>query len=447
MKMPYMARVLFGLRPVAAPGLGTFAVDGRMRLYVDFAAMKDKPFDFCAQALLHEASHILAGHASIAESIGVNRRDPQQAQDWNASADMAINDDLSAAGCKALIEGGALLPSHINEPDNQTAIHYWDAIRQLRQQNAPSDRRGQDDPDQGQPGEGDQGEGQQDAQQDDSGQGGAGQRDDDQPAEPYTGCGSGSGAQAAPCELGTDDLDGAAPGADDHEVRSVQIATAAAIRDHKSRGTVPAGLAEVADEILTPSPTAWQRILGSHVRRCVAKVLGDFDVDYTRRSRRRFNECLRTPDGQIAGRVIIPGMYSPTPRIEFIRDTSGSMSADDLAMLVNEIESIARKVGVRGDALRVTDVDAAVHASRGFTHRNDIFEVTGRGGTDMCVGIENAYQRKDRADVIVVGTDGYTPWPDERGPVPVIACILATEQEYLRPPGWIKTVWIAPQER
>src|SRR4029079_7675084 len=36
-RMPYFAPILFSLRVLDAPGLGTFAVDAMHRLYIDFA--------------------------------------------------------------------------------------------------------------------------------------------------------------------------------------------------------------------------------------------------------------------------------------------------------------------------------------------------------------------------------------------------------------------------
>lgn len=38
-QMPYFMRALFAAQPVAAPGLGTFAVDAQWRLYLDPALL------------------------------------------------------------------------------------------------------------------------------------------------------------------------------------------------------------------------------------------------------------------------------------------------------------------------------------------------------------------------------------------------------------------------
>ena len=63
--MPYFARALFALSPVAAPGLKTFAVDKFWRLYVDPAMLGTDEGWSIPQAgavLLHEVGHVLRDH-------------------------------------------------------------------------------------------------------------------------------------------------------------------------------------------------------------------------------------------------------------------------------------------------------------------------------------------------------------------------------------------------
>jgi hypothetical protein len=57
-RMPYLASTLLALRPLDAPGLGTFAVDGSHRLYIDFEAVTSHGPVWCAEALLHEYCHV-----------------------------------------------------------------------------------------------------------------------------------------------------------------------------------------------------------------------------------------------------------------------------------------------------------------------------------------------------------------------------------------------------
>jgi hypothetical protein len=51
---PYFAPILFSLRVLDAPGLATFAVDARHRLYVDFDAVAAWSALENAEALLHD---------------------------------------------------------------------------------------------------------------------------------------------------------------------------------------------------------------------------------------------------------------------------------------------------------------------------------------------------------------------------------------------------------
>ena len=73
--------------------------------------------------------------------------------------------------------------------------------------------------------------------------------------------------------------------------------------------------------------------------------------------------------------------------------------------------------------------------------------LAGGGGTDMRVGIERALQGADRPNVIIVLTDGYTPWPAEPVTCRVIAALVggtAGSLEYPNPPGWVEIVHIGP---
>ena len=63
-----------------------------------------------------------------------------------------------------------------------------------------------------------------------------------------------------------------------------------------------------------------------------------------------------------------------------------------------------------GTPVMVLAVDAAVHAARKVSSLSDLKKVAvGGGGTDMVEGIAAA--AKHKSDVIVVLTDGWTPWP------------------------------------
>ena len=70
--MPYFARALFALSPVAAPGLKTFAVDRHWRVYIDPVMLgTDEGWSIpvAGAVLLHEIGHLLRDHSDRAEAI------------------------------------------------------------------------------------------------------------------------------------------------------------------------------------------------------------------------------------------------------------------------------------------------------------------------------------------------------------------------------------------
>ncbi|MGC0251226.1 DUF2201 family putative metallopeptidase [Pseudactinotalea sp. Z1748] len=418
-RMPYMAAMLFSVRVLNAPGLGTFAVDAAHRLYIDFDEVTEWGTTACAEVLLHEVGHLFGEHTTFAKDFGVTAADQKV---WNAAADASINDDLAAAGCGYIASTG-IMPAKLGEPDFQTAQHYYGVLKGLQQQQRQQQSGGQgasSSANSGQPDSSGSGRQPQDA---DTGHGQGSSSDGDGQGKPFAGCGSGSGGQAAPVELDAgDDFDGQAPGASSGERKRLLVATAAQIIEHASRGrgNVPGGLVEQAEQLLTPSTTPWQRIIGSMVRRVVRRRAGQERTDYTRRDRRRHNVRI----GTSGARVVYPGRSAPKVRLAVVRDTSGSMGPDELTTVTNEIVGISRRLRIKGKDLQVLDVDADVHTTRGFTGARSLNEVHGRGGTDMRVGIEQALRTPGGVDVVVVITDGGTPWPDERPAVPVIACLV-----------------------
>src|SRR5690606_17758885 len=82
--------------PVAAPGLGTFAVDGSWRLYMDPDLLVG-PGRWDSTTVgavpLHEAGHLLRDHAGRAAALPT----PRGHLAWNLAGHADINDDLPAA--------------------------------------------------------------------------------------------------------------------------------------------------------------------------------------------------------------------------------------------------------------------------------------------------------------------------------------------------------------
>lgn len=456
-RMPYFANIVYALRPLNAPGLRTFAVDEGLRLYVDFdAVVNDMGWtaEQCAQALLHECSHVWREHLRRGREAGVNGREQQVA---NIASDAEINDDLVRVGCTWLGEFG-VVPSKIGQPDDETFEFYLATLRE-HVKNMPTcgtcgrpdtgDDQGKSDDQQGdQSGQGEDqqdGDSEQSSEGDGSGQDGQGQSGDQQGdgsghapggtvecpdcggEAVYAGCGSIGGGEAAPCELPSgDDADGAAPAASEVEKDNVLTRTANDIVEAaKNRGNVPGSFVDQARQVLAPPQVPWQRLLFVAARRATTKALGRRKSTYVKRSRRRHNARM----GGTGERLVYPGRYTPKVRLLFARDTSGSMSSADLNAIGNEVVGIAKSMHIKGDYLQVMDVDAVVHTVKPYQDARTLTDVSGRGGTDMCAAIAAAAELDTKPDVMVVGTDGYTPWPDVSPGFPVIACVVGPTRE------------------
>jgi predicted metal-dependent peptidase len=122
-------------------------------------------------------------------------------------------------------------------------------------------------------------------------------------------------------------------------------------------------------------------------------------------------------------------------------DTSGSMGDDDLTAALAEVTGVLRGVGVHGNRVTVLSCDADVHAVRRVTSIEQV-ELLGGGGTDMRVGIDAALTGPEPPNVVIVLTDGHTPWPDTAPPCRIIAGLVGEAPPI--PPPWIATVRITP---
>lgn len=394
--MPYWARALFALSPLAAPDLGTFAVDARWRLYMDPALLVgtgrwDTPT--VAAVLLHEIGHLLRDHAGRARAMPA----PLAHTAWNYAGDAEINDDLLAAG--VALPAGVVTPAALGCADGDVAEHYYAAL--VDPSHPMHDEAtagvGMDDP----------------------------------------GCGSGSGCTAVSAEIGASDGDGedAPAGLAEAEAERVRTLTA---RDTvtfggSGRGTVPAGIARWASDTLTPSPVPWQTILAAAVRRSMADAAGRMNYSYARPSRRPLPGIVR------------PSMRQPMVTVAVVVDTSGSMGRTELDEAVGQVRRVARTSGVAGASVQVITCDAQAADAQRVGGAGSV-ALTGGGGTDMRVGIDAALRLRPAPDVVVVLTDGYTPWPDSGIGARLVCGLIAAEPGHVPdPPAWAVRVDIRPE--
>ncbi|SDS66352.1 Predicted metal-dependent peptidase [Actinoplanes derwentensis] len=241
-------------------------------------------------------------------------------------------------------------------------------------------------------------------------------------------CGSGAHGRPMPWESAGATADAAR--VSPVEAAAIRRQTAQELRAHvKARGRVPGGWQRWADEILEPT-VDWRRALTGAVREAASWASGAVDYTYQRPSRR----------GAAVPRVVFPSLRRPMPRVAVVVDTSGSMGPDELRAVLGEVAGVLRAVGIGRNRVTVLSCDADVHTVRKVSTVGDVV-LDGGGGTDMRVGIDHALRGPERPHIIIVLTDGYTPWPDARpGGVRVIAGLVSADVQ--SPPPWIETIRI-----
>jgi predicted metal-dependent peptidase len=70
---------------------------------------------------------------------------------------------------------------------------------------------------------------------------------------------------------------------------------------------------------------------------------------------------------------------------------------------------------------------------------NDV-RLVGGGGTDMRAGIVAAESAHPHPDVVVVLTDGYTPWPDKPTRARLVVAVIGAQAAAEHVPDWATTV-------
>ena len=167
------------------------------------------------------------------------------------------------------------------------------------------------------------------------------------------------------------------------------------------------------------SRTDWRRRLGHRLSVSLQRGIGArIDYSFTRANRRQ----------SVYHPVLAPALYGDrTARIAVVIDTSGSMREEQLAYALREVAAVLRTFEY---PVTLIPCDARAYAPVrvvAAAEAMSVRELPGGGGTDLRAGISAALLLRPRPDSILVLTDGYTPYPTRRAPVPVIFGILQTE--------------------
>jgi predicted metal-dependent peptidase len=358
-KFPYLATGVFGAQVIAERGSGAVSVDESWRMHADPELTADWTPAQLGSVMVHHVCHLLRTHGERAQATGIRT---DEADLWIRAADAEINDDLVPAGLD--LPGRPVLPRDLRAADGLLAEQYFEAIRASAQEE--QDGQG------GEPGNR-------------SGQSGG------ETAGGWVDCGSGADGIPRPGQG-----PGGLPG---WQAELLQRQVALDIAAHgKLPGSVPAGLLRWAHEVLSPRVN-WRVLLKAELRRAVAEVAGAVDYSYRRPSRR----------SAVAGQVVLPALRRPVPEVAVVCDTSGSMTADLLAMVLAEVEGLLRALGLARQ-VRVLACDTAAGAAQRVSSARQV-QLIGGGGTNMGAGIAAAAALRPRPAITVVLTDGYTPWP------------------------------------
>lgn len=186
------------------------------------------------------------------------------------------------------------------------------------------------------------------------------------------------------------------------EIKLKDIAKDISEFNERNRGHVPGSVMRTIDSILKPK-VDYRRALIVKIRRAAAEVAGKMDFSYRRPSRRNPNPNMTLPSLSVG----------KTPTLYIVLDTSGSMRSIDLARAVSEVSALMKKF--RGNTYLIACDAASKEGVNKISKIQDI-QLFGGGGTNMGVGIDIASNAKPAPDIILVITDGGTPWPAKPDP-------------------------------
>lgn len=183
--------------------------------------------------------------------------------------------------------------------------------------------------------------------------------------------------------------------------RQIQQKVAQAANVARMAGKLSGELERFVNEVLDPK-VPWQVILRDYMTRAVKN-----DETWSRRNRRFQNIYLPTRHSERMGEIIAIG------------DTSGSIGNEELCQYMAEVNSIVEDV--RPERVRILWADTKVAGEQVFEDGEPIVpKPKGGGGTDMRIPCQHAVQYEP--EVVILFTDGYTPWPDCEPPYHLIVC-------------------------
>jgi len=369
-ELSWFAPALFTARLVVTANLPALAaIDDGMRVYfnsrrvADLLAQEDEQAGLrqLAWVWIHEISHALRDHADRCKERNAGT------EAWNVAADLEIN-DARWPGLEPPRLYLPLLPHDFGFPDGKLAEFYYNRL--LTRKNA-SDIAAPDE-------------------------------------------GSGVHGARRPWEIEADSE--SAPAVSPLEQETIRREVAESLQGRKGRGDIPGSWERWADTTLRPR-IDWRVQLRRRVRGAIVmSVGGRLDYSFQRPHRR----------AQIYAPLIRPSLSGDViPRVACVVDTSGSISHRELALIMAEVRGVLESLRL---PIIVIPCDAVAYEPVEVLTSSDFLQLSrrlrGGGGTNMVAGIEAALQLRPPPDIVIVLTDGYTPYPTRPYKTPVLFGIL-----------------------
>jgi len=452
---------------VESKGIGTMGVDKYYRLYYDPEFVENTPIDELASVIIHEICHLVWHHHVRAQNLlpkteyksgsgFLDRRGLILA--WNIAADMSINPPLKFEGLR--LPDGCVMPYDHGLPDFRSAEWYYRQIMKnitIVEKVFPNDGTGTasgsatgnkdgksgvsgasqpgSKPGQGVGAGGGGGSSKVDTKDDPDEAPSPGKdliHDEEKPDEPEQFSpaerpgGSAADGEKRPWELGEPDDEN--PGIEEDDGERLAEKTADEVKQG-GRGTEAGNWRLIGGEVVEPPYGPFVKLVNM-IREGSEKVHGIGDRTYRRLSRRNQDP-----------RIILPSNVSNCPRVAVGIDTSGSMSSGELDLCRGAVKQILRAFGSRNGITVVTGDTTERNRQIDLTDPSKI-ELVGGGGTDMAAVIHQLYDSRPKPELIIICTDGGTPWPSIPVGCKVVACL--TEKSN----GWGEVVpdWIYQME-
>ena len=475
---PYLSPYVYSLVPVERPGLGTMAVDMQGRMYFDPDFCQSLDLNQGAYVVIHESWHLILRHCHRAESIIGKSPTAQQRRWYNIAVDLVVWELMEPMAEFMPVNGVTWAKMKADYPElerNMLPGEIYSIIAK-NQESPPEPPQGhkeeeeqdeqQDADEEEQEEQGGEQEVEQDESEEESDDDGTGPDADGEPddgrREPTTAGpdqtpdgegsgedpedGEGDNSPDASEEVADDDFDliGGGSAADgqprDYEEEpnpnwdafiedQLLEAVEKKVEEQENkpwspgRGTIPGCLKETIRRKLRPQPNPWDMLRAS-IAKAAVNPRGARDFTYQRVNRRQF---------AMPNAPRLKGDRKYAPKAVVVIDTSGSMTTECKRKCIEVMAQGLQAVG----EFHVIFGDTRVQADVKFSRLQNEVEMPGGGGTDMRTLLEYA-EKTHKPDVIVLATDGGTPWPV----VPTKAqLIVALTQETPTPP-WATRVRI-----